>query len=166
MSVAKAEVAQAQAAQQESAEERRRALAVALLGLVALAALFFGMFAAGVGGSAPVGVWGVGAVGNQSFWIEAPPGSILRFEAPICNFADSPVSVWARVVEVPGEVRVFAVYINGSYFGVRWGNWSEWRGVLPPGRCVSAEVEVVVDAATPVNKTLRVVASINATKIR
>lgn len=62
------------------------------------------------------------------------------------------------------EVRVFAVYVNGSYFGVRWGNWSEWRGVLPPGLCFKARVEVLVDAQTPPGRTLLVATAVNSTK--
>ncbi|MCU7788742.1 hypothetical protein ODS41_12545 [Pyrobaculum sp. 3827-6] len=157
-------VERAQAVEEVLPEDRRRVFVILLLGAFAVLGLFFGASGVGGGGGgAPAALMGVGLNGTQIFWLEAPRGSVVFFKMPLCNLAESPAAVWARVVEVPPEVRVFAVHVDGSYFGVRWGNWSEWRGVVEPRRCIEAVVEVVVDAKTPLNKTLRVVARVNST---
>ena len=158
------EAAQQQQKQAAEAEERRRVVVIILLGVLVAAGLFLGPVAAEVRGRAPAAAaLALGLNGTQVFWLEAPPGYLTYFEVPVCNLANYSVAVWARVVEVPREVRVFAVYVNGSFFGVKWGNSSEWRGVLPPGVCVPARVEVLVDASVPSGKTLRVVAVFNST---
>ncbi|MEM0278332.1 hypothetical protein [Pyrobaculum sp.] len=161
------DAAQQQQQQAAEAEERRRVEVIILLGVLAAAGLFLGPAAAEVRGKAPAAAaLALGLNGTQVFWLEAPPGHLTYFEVPVCNLANYSVAVLARVVEVPREVRVFAVYVNGSYFGVRWGNWSEWRGVLPPGLCFKARVEVLVDAQTPPGRTLLVAAVVNSTRLR
>ncbi len=158
-----AKVEQRVKVEEVSPEERRWAVALLIMGIVSMLGLFFGpaAFATRGEGGARAAVFGVGV--NGSHWVEAAPGSIVVFEMPLCNLADKPAAVWARVSEVPEGVRVFAVYVNGSFFGVKWGNRSEWRWVLPPGACIPARVEVLVDANVPSGKTLRVVAVFNPT---
>ncbi|MEM0484401.1 MAG: hypothetical protein QW434_06880 [Pyrobaculum sp.] len=158
------EVKVEQRVEEISPEERRWAVALLVLGIVSVLGIFLGPAAfasGGEGGGGRLAVWGVGV--NGSFWVEAAPGSLVVFEVPFCNYAERPAAVWARLAEVPEGIRVFAVYINGSFFGVKWGNWSEWRGVIPPGTCLPARVEIVIDAKVPADRTLRVAAVLNST---
>ncbi|WP_258870750.1 hypothetical protein [Pyrobaculum aerophilum] len=122
-----------QRVEEVSPEERRWAAALLIMGIVSVLGLFFGpaAFATRGEGGARAAVFGVGV--NGSHWVEAAPGSIVVFEMPLCNLADKPAAVWARVSEVPEGVRVFAVYVNGSFFGVKWAIGLSGGG-SPPGR--------------------------------
>lgn len=90
----------------------------------------------------------VGFNGSQSFWLWAPPGSVVRWEVAFCNVADVNATVVVRVAEVPREIRRFLFYINGTRFGWDGVNNAEWRSGFTPNTCIPGILEIVVDGRT------------------
>ncbi|MEZ0318599.1 MAG: hypothetical protein ABWK05_01210 [Pyrobaculum sp.] len=147
----------AQRVEQAEVEERRPPVVVIVLGVLT-ALLFFaaGGFGGGLsalpaphsgvgGGELPFAVW-VGWNGTQRFDLVVPRGSFVYRDVLICNVGGWPAYVEARVVEAPREVRVFAFWLDGEWFGVRWGNSTALRRVFGVGECTRARAEIVVDA--------------------
>jgi len=144
----------------EEEEERRPPLAVVVLGAVALALLtVFSLVVApgvalGAGGGAsavPLAVL-VGWNGTQTFGLVAPVGALSAYDVYVCNVAGSDVNVSARVVEAPPEVRVFLLYINGTAFGYRYGNYTPLNAAFKAGQCLPARLEVLIDAKAQPNR--------------
>jgi len=143
--------------QQLEAEERRRSLVLMLLGLAAVAAFWLGVVYTPLAGAIPPfppsgggagNVVFVGFNGSQSFWLWAPPGSIVRWEVAFCNVAGVNATVVVRVAEVPREIRRFLFYINGTRFGWDGVNNAEWRSGFTPNTCIPGILEIVVDGRT------------------
>jgi len=146
-------------ARAEEEEERRPPLAVVVLGAVALALLtVFSMVGAALGPAGGGGwPWGGGASavplavlvgwnGTQTFGLVAPVGALAVYDVSVCNVAGSDVAVSARVVEVPPEVEVFLLYVNGTAFGYRFGNYTPLNAAFKAGQCLPAKLEVLIDA--------------------
>jgi len=144
----------------EEEEERRPSLAVVVLGAVALALLtVFSLvgvapgvaLGAGVGASAlPLAVL-VGWNGTQTFGLVAPVGALAVYDVYVCNVAGADVAVSARVVEAPPEVKVFLLYVNGTAFGYRYGNYTPLNAAFKAGQCLPARLEVLIDAKAQPN---------------
>jgi len=141
----------------EEEEERRPPLAVVVLGAAALALLLVfslvgvapgvALGAAGGGGASalPLAVL-VGWNGTQTFGLVAPVGALAVYDVSVCNVAGADVNVTARVVEAPPEVKVFLLYVNGTAFGYRYGNYTPLNAAFKAGQCTPAELEVLIDA--------------------
>jgi len=155
-------------------EERRPSLAVVVLGVVALALLTVfslvgvvpGVALGGVGGGAAPGgfplVLLVGWNGTQSFGVAAPVGVLVEREVYVCNVADADVEVSARVVEAPPEVKVFLLHVNGTAFGVRYGNYTQLSAAFEAGRCTPAKLEVLIDAKARPNRAYPVAVEVTS----
>jgi len=146
----------------EEEEERRPSLAVVVLGAVALALLTVfslvgvapgvALGAAGGGASAvPLAVL-VGWNGTQTFGLVAPVGALAVYDVYVCNVAGADVAVSARVVEAPPEVKVFLLYVNGTVFGYRFGNYTTLNAASKAGQCLPARLEVLIDAKVQPNR--------------
>jgi len=145
----------------EEEEERRPPLAVVVLGAVALALLTVfslvapgaALGAAGGGGASalPLAVL-VGWNGTQTFGLVAPVGSLSVYDVSVCNVAGADVNVTARVVGVPPEVKVFLLYVNGTAFGYRYGNYTPLNAAFKAGQCLPARLEVLIDAKAQPNR--------------
>jgi len=142
-------------------EERRPPLAVVVLGAVALALLtVFSLVAPGVALGAAGGVGAsalplavlVGWNGTQTFGLVAPVGALSVYDVSVCNVAGADVGVSARVVEAPPEVRVFLLYVNGTAFGYRFGNYTPLNAAFKAGQCLPARLEVLIDAKAQPNR--------------
>ena len=68
------------------------------------------------------------------------------YDVSMCNVAGADVSVTARVVEAPPEVKVFLLYVNGTAFGYRLGNNTPLNAAFKAGQCLPAKLEVLIDA--------------------
>jgi len=152
----RAYAAQVEKAVARAEEERRPPLAVVVLGAVALALLtVFSLvgvapgvaLGAGGGGSSslPLAVL-VGWNGTQTFGLVAPVGAPAVYDVSVCNVAGVDVNVTARVVEAPPEVKVFLLYVNGTAFGYRYGNYTPLNAAFKAGQCSPAKLEVLIDA--------------------
>jgi len=149
-------------------EERRPPLAVVVLGAVALALLTVfslvgvapgvALGAAGGGGASalPLAVL-VGWNGTQTFGLVASVGALSVYDVSVCNVAGADVAVSARVVGVPPEVRVFLLYVNGTAFGYRFGNYTPLNAAFKAGQCLPARLEVLIDAKAQPNRAYPVV---------
>jgi len=145
----------------EEEEERRPPLAVVVLGAVALLLLVVfslvgvapgvALGAAGGTSALPLAVL-VGWNGTQTFGLMAPVGALSVYDVSVCNVAGADVAVSARVVGVPPEVRVFLLYVNGTAFGYRFGNYTPLNAVFKAGQCLPARLEVLIDAKAQPNR--------------
>ena len=152
MTQAESKVAVSVGVQQEQleAEERRRSVALLLVGLAAAILVFWpGIFHLMAGAAFPVSAGNVvlvGYNGSQKFFVWAPPGSVVQWDVAFCNAADGDVSVVVKVVGVPKEVRRFLFYVNETRFGWDGVNYTEWRALFRPRACMPGRLEIVVDA--------------------
>ena len=120
-------------------EERRPPMAVVVLGAVALALLAaFSMVGVALGAA--------GGRGAAACRCCGAVGALSVYDAYVCNVAGSDVSVTARVVEAPPEVEVFLLYVNGTVFGYRYGNYTPLNAAFKAGQCLPARLEVLIDA--------------------
>jgi len=144
-------------------EERRPPLAVVVLGAVALALLTAFSMVGAVGPAGGGWPWGGGASalplavlvgwnGTQTFGLVAPVGALAVYDVYVCNVAGADVAVLARVVEVPPEVKVFLLYVNGTAFGYRFGNYTPLNAAFKAGQCLPARLEVLIDAKAQLNR--------------
>jgi len=99
----------------------------------------------------------VGWNGTQTFGLVAPVGSLAVYDVYVCNVAGADVNVTARVVEAPPEVKVFLLYINGTAFGYRFGNYTPLNAAFKAGQCLPARLEVLIDAKAQPNRAYPVV---------
>jgi len=148
--------------QQIEAEERRRTVVLILLGVAALAALWFGgaplpqlVASLQVGGGSKASALGnvvfVGVNGSQSFWLWAPPGAVAYWDVAFCNAAEGNATATIRFVEVPSALRRLLFYVGGGRFGWDGANLTQWTAAFPPKACIPARLEILVDGQTPRN---------------
>jgi len=74
------------------------------------------------------------------------------YEVSVCNVAGADVAVLARVVKAPPEVKVFTLYVNGTAFGCRFGNYTSLDAVFKAGQCLPTRLEVLIDAKAQPNR--------------